>query len=134
MLNDWESFTVDHTGPESGTQYKHQFRARMKLSTADRLRQDEIRRATLGSFPDNPTQYVALLAHALSELTVRLDAKSIPEWYKAPLDLPDGDSVIVAVHEAMSKAVEAAYDRHREDVEKKKVELGKVADEIKKTS
>ncbi len=132
MLNDQESFTVDHEGPESGEQYKGSFRVRMRMSTADRLRIDEVRRATLGAFPDNPSDYVARLAACLAELSVRLDSKSIPDWYKDPFSLPDGDAVVPAVYEAMSKVVAAAYERHRADIEKKRAGLGKVAEDIKK--
>jgi hypothetical protein len=106
-------FKVDFVGEESGTRYQGFFTARVKASHLDTLRQDEIRRTTLGAGGDAASIQAQNLAHAYAFCVVRLlNTKDVPmpPWFKESnygLESEDGN-MLVEVNNACFAAIEKA--------------------------
>lgn len=85
------------------------FKVKLRLSYAEMLAMDAMRRTLLGPNPDGADQLVAVIAHAVSK--IRTHATVVPSWWKdADNGLGFEDiNVVLAVLAELNK-VEKAYN------------------------
>ncbi len=106
-------FKVDFVGDETGTRWQGHFTARVKVSHLDTLRQDEIRRTTLGVSGEQASPQAQNLAHAYAFCVIRIISNRdvpMPPWFKETnygLEAEDGN-VLVEVNNACFAAIEKA--------------------------
>lgn len=115
-------FKVDFVGDETGTRWQGQFTARVKISHLDTLRQDEVRRTTLGSAGESASPQAQNLAHAYAFCIVRIiNSREVPmpPWFKDTnygLEAEDGN-MLVEVNNACFAAIEKARGAVTADAE-----------------
>jgi hypothetical protein len=132
MIPPTAQFTVKIKGDDTGRLYEGMFTVRVKTSHLDTLRQDEIRRATLGASPNEAGARAMDLAHAYAFCVVRLKSgkDEMPAWFKEcnyGLEADD-PNVLIEVNNAAYKAVEKARGVTAADAEKVLEELRKKGD------
>lgn len=80
-----EEFTVSIPVEGEDQPLRGKFRIKLKLSMAEMLSMDALRRQLLGPSPDGASTEAAVLAHAVSK--IRTFALETPSWWK---DAQDG--------------------------------------------
>lgn len=126
-----ESFHVSIEGDNTGEKWFGDFTAKKRLSHADHLRKDQVRREMLGGATGEPSQRAASTAMILSELTVRLT--KAPGWWT---DNDNGlkfedDNIIGEVYDGAMKVEKDAAEAKKKKAEKAVEAMRKEAEEKK---
>jgi hypothetical protein len=111
------SFVVDVPGQLTKRRYEGVFELKTRLSTREKLREDELRRSILGGSPQHADPDMADTARALAYLTVRVIKG--PAWWaelNGLLDCED-DNVLVAVNNAAVEAFQEATEKMNKKAE-----------------
>lgn len=117
-------FELHVVGDETGDTFHDKFRAKEKLSWADQLAIDRMRRELLGPLGGEADLNVQQRAQVIAELTFRLT--EFPEWWKNAhngLDLVD-DNVVLKVYEEAQRIRKEYLDRMKAKGEEAKKKLG----------
>lgn len=118
-----QKFTIDVKGETTGEVWKGLFKAKVRLSHRDQLKQDEIRRELLGTNPENASPRAKNQAEIFSALAVHI--LEAPDWWHRAgegFDLED-DSVIGAVYDGIIKARNDAQEALIKEAEEAKKSL-----------
>lgn len=124
MSNKYESsFAISLVGDETGETFAGKFTVKTRLSHAEKVNQDVIRRNMLGAQPNGATagELASNTCEILAQLAVRVVTS--PSWWTGSnngQDLYDSNVLV----EVFTNAIKAETDA--------KVELKKAADEAKK--
>jgi hypothetical protein len=121
-------FSIDVVGEVSEKPWKGVFKAKIRLSHRDQLKQDELRRDLLGSKPES----ASARAHNQAEIfaTVLIHLTESPQWWTMAgngLDLED-DNVIAEVYGKILEAKVEAAKKLRGEAETAKTELAKTVE------
>jgi hypothetical protein len=104
-------FEVSIKGENTSKTYSGIFEVKTNLSLRDSLREDQVRRNTLGTNPGEASDYATSIAGALAYLAVRI--VNAPDfWAKSNggVDLED-ENVLVEVNNACVKAIQDERDK-----------------------
>lgn len=113
-------FKVDIEGETTGTRWTGNFEAKIRLSHADELQRDRLRREYLGPNPEQASERAKDQANILSQLAVRVT--KAPLWWsenRGGLDLCD-DSVIAEVFAQAVRVEKETLDEVRKKAEEAK--------------
>jgi hypothetical protein len=127
-----DSVTVpfETKGDITGTDWKGVFKAKVKLSNREFLREDEVFRTVLGKSPDSAGGPAKALASQVAYLTVRLT--EAPPWFYAAnngLDFED-ENLLDEIAVAVQKAVNAERATHIKEAEAAQPALAKAAEKL----
>ncbi len=123
MIQKTVSFTIDIKGQVTERHYEGVFEVKTRLTTREKLREDELRRSLLGGNPQFAAPDAADTARALAYLTVRLvKAPSFWEELNGCLESED-DNLLVAVNNAAVEAIEAELEKVKKKGEEAKRDL-----------
>lgn len=122
-------FYINVEGEVTGEKFPGDFEVKKRLTHADNLRKDQVRRQLLGGQSGEPSARAASIALILSELAVRI--VSAPKWWtesEGGLKLEDDDVIGKVYDEAMRierEAAEARKKRAEKAVEEMRAEAAK---------
>lgn len=110
------AFSVKEIDEETGETYAGQFKAKMRLSWNEQLRQDEMRRALLGDKSNDASVRANNMADMLANLRVCLT--EWPKWWENEMKFGEAafdDTIPLAVWQA----IQAEKDRRKAEKTKK---------------
>lgn len=119
------TFSINVTGEETGKAYPGLFKTKVRLSHADQLRQDEMRRELLGKNAEYASPRALNQAEVFSYIWVHLTES--PQWWGAHrngLDLED-DNVLGEIHDNIVKARAEYREKLKAEAEAARQELTK---------
>jgi hypothetical protein len=123
VIQNTVSFVIDVKGQVTERHYEGVFEVKTRLTTREKLREDEMRRTLLGGNPQFADPEAADTARALAYLTVRLvKAPSFWQELNGCLECED-DNLLVAVNNAAVEAVLAELEKVKKRGEEAKRDL-----------
>ncbi len=123
MIQNTVSFVIDIVGQTTERRYEGVFEVKTRLTTREKLREDELRRTILGGNPQYADPDTADTARALAYLNVRL-VKSPSFWSELNSGLEsEDDNLLVAVNNAAVEAVTAELEKAKKKAEDAKTSL-----------
>lgn len=131
-MKDFVTAYVKVTGDVSSEEFEGAFEAKVKLSTRELLREDEIYRNVLGQNPNSAGALAAALASQIAYLSVRVS--KAPAWFTSAgngLEFKDSN-VLEAVVEKVKSLVDAEWDAHRKAAEEAQKPLKVEAEKLSK--
>lgn len=123
-MNTNRTITLDHTGSETGTNYRGKFTFKTSITKRESLAADEFRRRALGFNSSEAPAKQQTDAFICGQLYAHIIES--PKFWKdsdSGLDLPDGDNVIYAVYDAMLAEIAKFKEERAKEAEEKVKEL-----------